>query len=77
MSADKGKPACVLPPRERPLVEAGAKACVDVVDPVCLFFSCGVTRRVRMSGPFLVEQTDISRYYISGQSGCQQEEAGR
>ena len=26
MGADKGKPACALPPRGRPLVEAGAKA---------------------------------------------------
>ena len=46
MGADKGKPACALPPRGRPLVEAGAKASVGVVDPVCLFFPCGVTRRV-------------------------------
>ena len=48
MGADKGKPACALPPRGRPLVEAGAKASVGVVDPVCLFLSCGVTKRVRM-----------------------------
>ena len=48
MGADKGKPACALAPRGRPLVEAGAKASLGVVDPVCLFFSCGVTRRVRM-----------------------------
>ena len=41
MGADKGKPACALPPRGRSLVEAGAKASVGVVDPVCLFFSCG------------------------------------
>ena len=47
MGADKGKPACALPPRGLPLVEAGAKASVGVVDPVCLFLSCGVTRRVR------------------------------
>ena len=38
MSADKGKPACAPPPRGRPLVEAGAKASVGVVDPVCFIF---------------------------------------
>ena len=46
MGVDKGKPACALPPHGRPLVEAGAKASVGVVDPACLFFSRGVTRRV-------------------------------
>ena len=46
MGADKGKPACALPSRGRPLVEAGAKASVGVVDPVCLLFSCEVTGRV-------------------------------
>ena len=48
MSADMGQTACALPPRGRPLVEAGAKASVSVVDPVCLFFSYGIARRVRM-----------------------------
>ena len=48
MGADKGKPAYALPPRGRPLVKAGAKASVGVVDPVCLFFSCGRTRHARM-----------------------------
>ena len=43
MGADKGKPACALPLRGRLLVEAGAKASVGMVDPVCLFFSCRVT----------------------------------
>ena len=41
MGADKGKPACALPPRGRPLVEAGAKASVGVVDLVCLFSLAG------------------------------------
>ena len=45
------------PPAARAaLVEAGAKASVGMVDPVCLLFFCGVTRRVRMLGPFLLEQ---------------------
>ena len=48
MGADKGKLTCALLPRGRPLVEAGAKASVGGVDPLCFFFSCGVTRRVRM-----------------------------
>ena len=37
------------------------KRSAAVVDPVCIFSSCGVTRRVRMSGPFLLEQKYISR----------------
>ena len=48
MGADKGKQVCALPPCGRPLVEAAAKASRGVVDLVCLFFSCGVTIRVRM-----------------------------
>ena len=38
MGADKGEPACALPPRGQPLVEAGAKVSVGMVDPVCLKF---------------------------------------
>ena len=38
MGADKGTLACALPLRGRPLVEAGAKASVGVVDP-CAYFN--------------------------------------
>ena len=41
MGADKGKPACALPPRGRPNVEAGTIASVGVVDPVFLILLLG------------------------------------
>ena len=52
MGADKGKPACALPPRGRPLVEAGAKPSVGVVDLVGVFI-------------FLLRGNYMDRFYLN------------